>query len=546
MLVKSQGLLTTAFAVGLICQTYSPTYAADAAPPVPYISAGFELDQHERSLASVVSVDTSADTAPAAAPPKSEPAVTSQPAVTQVAPASQVPCQQCLPKCCCTCCTKKKKEELAAKAKASHKPLHYLNEFSYLNDPCYDGALLGDGLKNMVVGPKLKLDFGGQDRARMHSEHNMRGLGLTGNSDDFLLHRTRMYVNAKAGENIRFFGEVPDANSNYESDRPRPIEENRWDAQNLFIDATLYSDGNSKLVARGGRQEIALGDQRYVSPLDWANTRRTFDGGRLMYSGSDWNIDGFWLAPLARDTRNFDRANENQALYGVYTSYKKAENGTLDFYWLAFDNDAAGFQYDSIGSRYKGKINKMLVDLEGAYQLGDNVDGSSHDAGFFTIGMGKAIADSELKTTTWLYFDWASGDDTQASGNGHHHYQPLAHKYNGFMDLFGRRNLMDLNWLTTMQLTKKVKLLTWYHSFWLENINDTPYSVVMTPFAAGIAPDAGHLGQELDLVLSVGLTPRSNVLFGYSHFWAGNYYDTPGLPTNEDANFFYTQFTTNL
>jgi hypothetical protein len=114
------------------------------------------------------------------------------------------------------------------------------------------------------------------------------------------------------------------------------------------------------------------------------------------------------------------------------------------------------------------------------------------------------------------------------------------------MDLFGRRNLIDLNWLTTMQLSEKAKLLTWYHSFWLEDINDTPYSVVMTPFAPGVAPGASHLGQELDIILSFDLSPRSDILFGYSHFWTGNYYDTPGLPTRDDADFFYTQYSVNF
>ena len=53
----------------------------------------------------------------------------------------------------------------------------------------------------------------------------------------------------------------------------------------------------------------------------------------------------------------------------------------------------------------------------------------------------------------------------------------------------------------------------------------------------------------------MGITPRSNILFGYSYFWAGDYYDTPGLTTRfgapltkdtADAHFFYTQYTVNF
>lgn len=449
-------------------------------------------------------------------------------------------------------CTEEKKKELAAKAKGAHKPLFYLNDFSYLNDPCYDGHLLGDGLKQLG-GPGFMVDLGGQYRARVHREENHRGLGITGGDDDFLLHRLRLYMNAKIGDNVRFFAETLHADSNYESLGIRPIEENHFDLQNLFVDLTLLNNGSSKLVARAGRQEIALGNQRYVSPLDWANTRRTFDGGRLTYSNEVWNIDAFWLRPTVRDFRSFDESNDQVEFYGIYGTNKSPANGALDLYWIGFDTPA--FEFDSIGARYNGKLGGLLFETEGAYQFGTNADNSDHSAGFFMAGLGKSFSEASCKPTTWVYLDWASGDDAQAAGNGHHHFQPLAHKWNGFMDLFGRRNLVDFNILTTMQISPKVKALLWYHNFWLANENDTPYGVTMQPFNAAVTPADAHLGNELDFVLTVGINARSNVLFGYSRFWAGDYYDSPGLTTRfggpltkdtANANFYYCQYTLNF
>jgi len=498
------------------------------------------------------------DSAPApvaAAPEVYGPAqVTSDATVYESAPESYAPetyaPAACAPACQCQCCSKEKIAALKAKAAGSHKPLHYLNDFSYLNDPCYDGHLLGDSLKGLG-GNGITMDFGGQYRARVHREEQHRGLGITGVSDDFLLHRVRLYGDAKIGDNVRVFVEGLHADSNYESTGPRPIEENHLDLQNAFVDLTLLSGGGSKLVARAGRQEVALGGQRYVSPLDWANTRRTFDGGRLMYSNDDWNIDGFWLAPLVRDFRQFDEANENVALYGVYATNKSLlENGSLDLYWIAQDNDLTRNYFDSFGARYNGTLgDNLLFEAEGAYQFGTNADGSDHDAGFFTVGLGRQFKDVGFSPTSWVYMDWASGGDIQAAGQGHDHFQPLAHKYNGFMDLFGRRNLIDLNWLTTMKLSKKVTFTTWLHGFWLENEADTPYNVTMSPFAPAVTPTDDFLGTELDFLLKFGITPRSNVLFGYSRFWAGDYYDNPLLPASgkqADANFFYAQYTLNF
>lgn len=485
------------------------------------------------------------------APPADEISGASQQESHAVATTASTACAQT---CCCQRCTADKKAALKKAAGAAYKGVFYANDFSYLDDPCYDGHLLGDNLKRLGHDG-LTFEIGGQYRARVHREENHRGLGITGGDDDFLLHRIRLYLNSEIGDNVRVFAETLHADSNYESLSPRPIEENQFDLQNLFIDLTLIDNGNGKLVARGGRQEIFLGGQRYVSPLDWANTRRTFDGGRLMYSNSTWNIDGFWLATLERDAKAFDEANEDQALYGVYATNKALQNGTLDLYWLAFDDDIAGFGFDSMGARYNGTIGQFLFEGEGAYQFGQNTDGTDHDAGFFTLGLGKAFADHACAPTSWVYIDWASGDDDTGAGKGHHHFQPLAHKYNGFMDLYGRRNLVDFNILTTMQIAPKVKALLWYHNFWLQNELDTPYSVTMAPQQAGIVPADDHLGNELDFVLTVGISPRSNILFGYSRFWAGDYYDTPGLLTRfgtpltkdiSDANFFWSQYTLNF
>jgi len=55
------------------------------------------------------------------------------------------------------------------------------------------------------------------------------------------------------------------------------------------------------------------------------------------------------------------------------------------------------------------------------------------------------------------------------------------------------------------------------------------------------------LGHEVDIVLTRSLTPRSGVLFGYSHFFGGDYYaTTPGVPFNGDADFAYVRWQLNF
>ena len=148
---------------------------------------------------------------------------------------------------------KKKKEELKKKIATAYKDPFYQNDFSYLSNPAYTGYNLGEGIKQLKVGDNGKLDVGGQYRLRYHHEQNMRGLGLTGRDDDFLLDRTRIYADYKINKRARVFAEFLDAGSSYENFAPRQIEVQRFDAQNLFGDLVLIDSDLGKLTGRVGR-----------------------------------------------------------------------------------------------------------------------------------------------------------------------------------------------------------------------------------------------------------------------------------------------------
>ena len=451
---------------------------------------------------------------------------------------------------------------IAKKVSGAYKGVFYANDFSYLNDACYDDWHLGDNLKRVNIGNCWIVDVGGQFRLRYHDEQNINNapaavvpnnLGLTGVDDDFLLQRTRLYLNAEYGSHFRFYGEMLDAVASGNVGAARPIEENRTDVQNLFAEVKGINAGRGTVGARIGRQEVILGAQRLVSPLDWANTRRTFDGARVMWKGDNWDIDGMWLRPMKRDAAHrtkLDAPNLDRQLYGVYANYKGLCRDKLELYWLALDFEdvgASGFRYDTVGGRYYGGKDDWLYEFEGGVQFGENADATDHSAGFVVAGLGRKFPCAKFKPTIWMWYDWASGDDTV--GNGFHHYLPLAHKYNGFMDIFGRRNLHDFNVQAFATLTEKTKLLVWYHYFALANGNDVPYNVTMTPFAGLPAGSSGSkdLGHEIDIVLTQTLTPRSSVLLGYSHFFAGDYYaTTAGVPFDGDADFLYAQWHINF
>jgi hypothetical protein len=451
--------------------------------------------------------------------------------------------------CDCPDCQAKAAADLSKRVSAAYAPLFYNNDFSYLCDPAYDDWHVGEHFKHVPLGDCWLLDLGGQYRARYHGERNHRGLGLTGNDDDFLLHRTRLFGNARYGERLRFYAEYIDAESNYENFPSRPIEVNRSDLLNLFADARLLDIDRGDLWFRIGRQELLYGSERLVSPLDWANTRRTFEGFKFFWQGGDWNLDVFATRPVVVDPKHFDSADYDQEFFGGWATYKGLPGRTLDFYAIQFNNSAGtnDFQFTTLGGRWFAGQGPWLGELEGGVQFGDNSDGSTHETGFVTGGLGYKWGERCWQPQLWAWYDWAGGGDVLGAGHGFNHLFPLGHKYLGFMDLFGRSNIQTPNVQLTLQPHQRLKLLAWYYYLFLDTRADTPYTIVMTPFNPGNRPVSRELGHELDLLATITLTPRMEMLLGYSHFFAGDYYrDTPGTPYADDANFFYVSYQWNF
>lgn len=436
---------------------------------------------------------------------------------------------------------------------AAFKSVFYNNDFSYLDDPDYHGQCFGDCWKLMPVdrcGKYGTLDVGGQARLRYHHEIGM-GQDITGpgllrfedTEHDFLLSRVRLYGNWQASETTRvfvegIFAEVTDDHDTY---LPRPIDINCGDFLNAFIDHEL-EDG---CTVRVGRQELLYGAERLISPLDWANTRRTFEGAKLMLAEGDWKVDGFYTHFVPVLPYELDEADYDQPVYGVYSTYAGWKDKTVDLYYIGYDNQHNGdpivsdFSLSTFGSRLFATHGEWLYEAEGGVQIGRQSGlGLDQDAGFGTAGIGKKYPKHPWTPTIWFYYDYASGNFPGGDFNRFNQLFPLGHKYFGFIDAVQRSNIEAPNVQLTMKPHKKWELLTWYWHFMANSGSDIIPSLGGTPIQS---TSRTHFGDELDLLAKYIIGPRSNVLFGYSHFWRGDKILAP-----QDADFTYVQWELNF
>ncbi len=435
------------------------------------------------------------------------------------------------------------------------------------------GSIAGDeplfpGLKNQKHGD-FKYSAGAELRYRHMYEKNRLRPGGPGDSS-YDLWRFTPYFELNYNDLFGGYVQAIDA-SMFGLDAPytpTPIDENRADLLQYYVEVNFGEIGEGKLKYRYGRQFLQYGGQRLLSSLAWANTFRNFEGHKLMYTSETWDIDAFAMnsvnaaAGNALHPTSFDTPDESRSISGVYSTYKGIENNTLDLYYLHFEESepVAAFQdgdRHTIGARLAGKKavkeGKKLVgtwnwDVEGAYQFGDDnfLSASVRDvsAGMFGALGGYTFEDVEWKPGLGGIFYWGSGSSDPTSGdiNTFNSLYPLGHAYWGQIDNFSGQNLLDYGLQLTLKPHQKFNLVTQYHYFELAEASDRIYNIA----GAGLVGSGDkNIGSEIDIVGTYTYSKTFNVQAGYLMFFYGDAVNNGGL-ARADAEQFYLQTTYNF
>lgn len=351
------------------------------------------------------------------------------------------------------------------------------------------------------------------------------------------------------GQDARSIGENEDGIPGVNDENPPSIYEDSFDLHQAYVQ--LKFDSTLPISIKAGRQKIARGAQRLISPLEWVNTARVVDGVVVTIGENDRTLDLFASRLVPVDPEGFndwdDVANPlwNSGFHGLYyTDQLLIKESVFEAYWLLRYEDDADDQVHTLGSRIDSKIlDPVDWNAELMVQFGD-YRGLDHQALALHLEAGYS-ADCSYPSRLSMAYNFATGDD-DPTDNDHGTFDnlyPLNHAYYGYMDLFSLQNIHNLELVSKTKIHDQLSVRIAYQSFWLaEPETDAWYNAAVGVIRQAESDVSSHVGQEIDLTFMWKAIPdRINVNLGYSHLFAGNYIEETQIASVKDADFVFIE-----
>lgn len=283
-----------------------------------------------------------------------------------------------------------------------------------------------------------------------------------------------------------------------------------------------------------GRQVLSYGDELVVGGLDWNNIGRAFDAMKLRHTYSRGWLDGF--AAKISETNAAAAGAGDKDFYGLYSSMDFGDalkNLDLYTFYLEDSTVAAPQKIGTFGLRAKSKLGGFLYRLEADMQweqsAGEDAYQADLELGWQFGGSLKPMVSAEFFTT----------------GTTYSQLYPTAHKWLGYADVFGRRNISGAVLHTSAALSNKLSAQLDYHYFQRTSDSVAPVKVDGTTAIGSVAASTSkELGSELDLTMSYDVLEGLTATGGYSILFMGDYLTDQFNYTN--VSFAYLQLMTKF
>lgn len=360
----------------------------------------------------------------------------------------------------------------------------------------------------LLVSPlaaHAQVTFSGQLRPRTDTRD---AWGVNGARETFTSMRTRLAARAVTPggitafvqlQDVRLFGEETDPSADFSADG--------WDVHQAWFLLTSAKGGASLKI---GRQEVAFGGERLISPSNWSQQARSFDGARLTLQHEEEIRVDLLAAQIQEEAA--PRWNGNATLLAAYGTVNPTGARQLDFYLIGqrAERGAGDREQWTVGARHVGTVAALDYRVEASWQTGRR---AGADVSAYLVGA--RIGAPAGKGTVTLWYDRLSGTEPGSAGVGAFEtLYPSGHKFYGSADLFTNlpahtagRGLQDLAVKTSWPLDG---------SAWTLQADLHRFLVT-----EGAGLPGSRLADELDVAILRRLPSGLAVNAGLSYVWEG-------------------------
>jgi hypothetical protein len=399
------------------------------------------------------------------------------------------------------------------------------------------GIAFGDDSDSAV-----KVNFAGQGRLRFEQSNRT---DYVSRRSAFLL-RVRPEVRLSRGTGLSFFlqpqfskafGKPEFIGSSTTANTSQLTSGSTYDTSMGVHQAVIEYRFSDSLQVIAGRQLISYGNEVVLSGLDWDNTGRSFDALKARYTHRWGTADLFYAKLFASSVTATQIGSGDNDLLGAYSSCNLGTGlDAVDFYLLYRSDRRTGATADlfAAGARVQAKLGDLDYRAEATKEVGAALTdpASAHQV------------DVEAGWNFGTPLKIRLGLELFLAGASYDQLYPLAHKYLGIADVFGRRNLqgavLHLNASPLPDLSAQFDL-----HYLSRSSTATPVYQLngSSPLGSGTNGSAS-VGTEMDLMVNYALAKDLSATVGGALLFPGSYLRAElGEVT---PTFWYTQFIAQL
>ena len=413
-----------------------------------------------------------------------------------------------------------------------YQKLRYEEDYRYLQDPSKRIDWF-DPIKYVPLSEdgEYYLSLGGLIRERYEYIHNPLWGQDPQDKRGVFLQRYMLHADVQIGAYVRVFGQLHSALESGRQGGPSPVDEDKLDLQQVFLDIALPLGEDRTLTLRGGRQEMSYGSARLIDVRQGPNVRRSFDGARALLQWRDLRIDGFVARPVRNEAEVFDNATDDtQALWGVYGMGKLAtlSSASVDWYYLGFEDEEAEYAQGrdhetrhSVGARLWGASGGWDYNFEALYQWGRF--GRGHIRAWTVASdIGYTWNDVRSYPRVGLRADIASGDRDPNDADLET-FNPLFPRGNYFNELanLGPRNFFDVHPFLTLEVLEPLTLTADWNFYWRQSVEDGIYGPSGNLIRSAEGSDSRYVGSAISLTADWQIQPAPQLDHDLRAFLSG-------------------------